>query len=77
MEDYSFEEDGNEFDCIECKYHIKVEFIEDEPRPMTCPRCETEYKIGKREGGGISVEVITKSLPEPEAQEEEHMEEGD
>ena len=77
MEDYSFEEEKNEFGCIECSHIIKVDFIEEEPRPMTCPKCQTEYKVGKREGGGISVEVVTASLPEPEAQAEEQLEEGD
>ena len=71
MQNYSFETDTNAFHCIECDDRIKVERVENEPRPVSCEKCGTEYMVAKSpEGEGMTVEVVTKSEPDLITEEE-------
>ncbi len=75
MEDQVFETDENAFHCIQCNDRIKVEIVQKEPRPLTCEKCSTEYLVGKGVGGGLTVEVVTKSEPDIVTEEQKIAEE--
>ncbi len=75
MENIQFDTDENSFECVECQNIIRVEVAQQKPRPITCEECGTVYHVTKKEGGGLSVTVITKSEPDIISQEEEELEE--
>lgn len=75
MQNYSFETDTNAFHCVECNERIKVDLVQNEPRPVSCEKCGTEYNVAKSpEGEGMTVEVVTKSEPELIEMEEKNAE---
>ena len=78
MENYTFETDENAFRCVECSERIKVDKVQDEPRPVSCERCGTTYNVAKSpEGEGMTVEVLTRSEPDVITEEEKNLEEND
>ena len=78
MENYTFETDENALRCVECDERIKVEILQNDPRPVSCEKCGTVYNVAKSpEGEGMTVEVMTQSEPDVISEEEKNLEEND
>jgi len=78
MENYSFRTDYKAFRCVECNDLIKVEIVEDIPRPITCSKCETMFMVSKSpESDGLTVTVVTESEPDTVSESERNIEEDD
>lgn len=74
MDNFQFETDDDEFECIECGRMIEVKVVQNRPRPITCEECGTEYSVAKNFGSGLFVTVVQSNLM-PEGFDEEFDEE--
>ena len=67
---FQLETEDNEFECVECGKSIKVAFVQEAPRPITCEECGTGYSVAKGLGEGLSVSLENNKLMSEDFNEE-------